>query len=365
MQFKLQRRRGSSLIFSCIAVLMLCVLAGFAVDFASVLLVRSQLQQTADAAALAGATNMVTKDRTKTVTQARNDAIQAAAKNIQYFKNLTDPSNPLALKTSDVSVTKSKSTLPYYDTVEVSLKRAIPLQFVGYFGVSSYTVEAKATARFVAGAEVEETVYGNANPYLAGMPPGSKASLNNPHNSPDIAGDITKPNRADWKQSPKPIGGMPIVPGQYLTFDSIAGQTKHDPNEEMIYPDGETGENGAPWDIGTNTAGAENGISQLRAPINALVGVFLGPDRPNLTAPPPMLDYLTSESRNKTVYEPQLKQIFFIGDGLTNEGVRQQFKVPEGATRLFLATWDFYEWNNNAGQRDVRIIRPSKVYLIK
>jgi len=30
-----------------------------------------------------------------------------------------------------------------------------------------------------------------------------------------------------------------------------------------------------------------------------------------------------------------LKQVFFIGDGLTSGGVQQQFIVPTGATRYF------------------------------
>ena len=40
-----------------------------------------------------------------------------------------------------------------------------------------------------------------------------------------------------------------------------------------------------------------------------------------------------------------------------SDGVPQKFRAPEGATRLYLATWDFYEWNNNAGERTVKIER--------
>ena len=39
--------------------------------------------------------------------------------------------------------------------------------------------------------------------------------------------------------------------------------------------------------------------------------------------------------------------------------------APEGATRLMLATWDFYEWNNNAGYRIVKINRPQQVITVK
>jgi hypothetical protein len=48
---------------------------------------------------------------------------------------------------------------------------------------------------------------------------------------------------------------------------------------------------------------------------------------------------------------PGLKQIFFIGDGLTGTGSGsiQTFHIPAGATRLFLGTMDSYGWSNNSG----------------
>ena len=49
----------------------------------------------------------------------------------------------------------------------------------------------------------------------------------------------------------------------------------------------------------------------------------------------------------------------------TDDGATQTFVAPAGATRLFLAGWDFYEWNNNAGDRTVKISRPSKIMTVK
>src|SRR5207253_6280931 len=53
---------------------------------------------------------------------------------------------------------------------------------------------------------------------------------------------------------------------------------------------------------------------------------------------------------------PAIGQIFFIGDGLTSDsnaglfnGEQQSFIVPQGATRLFLATVDGSGWYNNSG----------------
>ena len=78
----------------------------------------------------------------------------------------------------------------------------------------------------------------------------------------------------------------------------------------------------------------------MNAPINALVGVFLDDNAPNTTATPSQnLDFSTDESRNFTTLKPQLKQLFFIGDGLTDSGVPQNFVAPiSGTTTRGIAT---------------------------
>ena len=70
-------------------------------------------------------------------------------------------------------------------------------------------------------------------------------------------------------------------------------------------------------------------------------------------------------SRDFTELRPKLKQAFFIGDGKNSQGARQKFVAPTGATRLYLATWDFYEWNNNAGSRNIQVKRPSRIITVK
>ncbi len=54
---------------------------------------------------------------------------------------------------------------------------------------------------------------------------------------------------------------------------------------------------------------------------------------------------------------PFLKQVFFIGDGLTGNGTgaAQQFIVPAGATRLFLGPADGTGWVNNSGAFTVQV----------
>lgn len=232
-------------------------------------------------------------------------------------------------------------------------RTAVPLTFASIFGRDTMEISHTSIAMFVRPVDVNQAVPGTANPFLAGMPRGSIASVNNPHRSPDYAGDSS-----DWKQSPQAVN-MPISQGIRLSFDSIDGVVRHDPNLADYNPDGQMNS------IGTNTAGSENGIGDVRAPINALVGVFLSDAAPNTTAAPESLDFSTAASRDFQVLEPKLKQIFFIGDGLDSLGRPQQFVVPNGATRLYLATWDFYEWNNNQGSRTVKVYRPEQIVTVR
>jgi hypothetical protein len=65
--------------------------------------------------------------------------------------------------------------------------------------------------------------------------------------------------------------------------------------------------------------GAINGVPDLTAPINSLVGVWI-------------------DANNQA-----LDQSFVIGTG-------GDFVVPDGATQLYLGSMDGYQWNNNVGQ---------------
>ncbi|HMB95255.1 MAG TPA: hypothetical protein VKK61_04375, partial [Tepidisphaeraceae bacterium] len=155
-------------------------------------------------------------------------------------------------------------------------------------------------------------------------------------------------------------------------FDSIDGTARHDPGLQFASPDGDLTEqighnNSTP--IYNNNYGTqmynENGIADAWIPINALIGVFLDDSQPNLTPAPANLDFRSDASRDFATLKPQLKQIFFIGDGLDSSGNRQQFIVPPGATRLYLATMDYYEWNNNAGARNIKVNRPATIITVK
>jgi hypothetical protein len=176
---------------------------------------------------------------------------------------------------------------------------------------------------------VDVNVPGTSNPWLAGMPDGSTASIN------DVAPD----------QSPVLVSGLTLIPGAALTF-LVTGSVNNTPDPSGLTPDGSI--------FIEHDTGAENGIADVVAPINSLVGVFLDDSQPDSTSAPSGLDF-SALGLDFTSLAPGLKQVFFIGDGQTGDGVTQQFFIPAGAKRLFLGTMDGYEWNNNFGSFDVTI----------
>jgi hypothetical protein len=338
-------------------------MASFGVDVGRIQLVKTEMRRAADAAARAGADALDVSQA-----QAYTDAVSWSKKN--FVNNAAMPDSGITVtvgywnKTSRI-FSNSAPSGSTANAVRVQLNRpaagadSVPLIWGSILGVNGCQVRVEAIAMLEPGLNVDHQVDGVANPFLSGMPAGSVASMNNPHNSPDYAGNASSTNLAARKQSP-PVVPMPVTPGDVLEFDSIAGTVRHDPNLPYFSPDGELS------DVSGNTNGSENGIADTSAPINALVGLFLNDNAPNRTATPTAdRSFSTEAGRNFDQLNPQLKQIFFIGDGATSGGTKQRFVVPPGATRLFLATWDFYEWNNNAGYRIVKVKRPGRVVLVK
>jgi len=190
---------------------------------------------------------------------------------------------------------------------------------------------AAAGTWLAAGAVLAATaVPGSSNPKLAGMPDGTTASL----------GDLAP------AQSPVLFTALPIVAGQWLRFAATGAVDHCSGGCPGFTPDG-----GQLW-----SNGAENGISGLTANIDALVGVFLASGLPSAGAAPVSLDFSGGGLGTDFLQlQPALQQVFFIGDGSTGGGAVQQFQVPMGATRLFLATHDGYGWANNSGVIQVEL----------
>lgn len=363
------RYRGVSIVYTIVIMTAMLMFCSLGVDVARVQVAKTEVRRAVDDAARYGAGGFA-QDYSLAIRRAMD--IPAS--------NTVDGTKFELVQKDDIRVGKwdagtrkftavSGYDLANADAIEVTGRRlkargtAIPLSFASVMGMKSANINGMtAIAQFIPGVDVNQYVPATANPFLSGMPKGTLASPNNPHNSPDYAGDSSNP-----KQSPLQVG-MSIKGGDALSFDSISGDARHDPNLAYYGPDGQLNS------IDVNTAGDEHGIKGIRGPINALIGVYLSDEAPNKSPVPTFTqadlnksptDFSTPEARNKTVYEPKLKQMFFIGDGLTDDGKIQKFVAPPGATRLFLATWDFYEWNNNAGSRNVKVYRPGTVKLVK
>lgn len=176
------------------------------------------------------------------------------------------------------------------------------------------------------------SVPGRANPYLAGMPAGTSISYN----------FAARPDRAG---SESPVQLVPEKPdclkeGESITFN-ISGRISHGGSQA-------TNADGKQNDVKFHQKNGILGKSSIRAPLNSMVGVFLGDGVPN--GSPATMDFLSASSRDYAKLTPGVGQIFFIGDGKRSNGALQEIVVPVGAKRLFLGIMDGYEWSNNSGE---------------
>lgn len=154
-----------------------------------------------------------------------------------------------------------------------------------------------------------------SNPYLAGMPRGTKARVGDsaPQESPAmVEASLNHAVSVTFAAS----GAVQHLPANPSEFDPPNGSTQT-----------------------SHQGGAEHGISDISAPINSLIGVFLDDNRPDRTRAPKPL---------KRGAAPELKQVFYIG-------TKRKVAVPKGATRLFLGVMDGFEWNNNQGSFSVDV----------
>ena len=153
-------------------------------------------------------------------------------------------------------------------------------------------------------------------------------------------------------EAPLLVTGFAFSAGNNLQF-TVSGRTAFGP--------GAGSDNNADGDYGYDMTNYGDGISApKRVRVNALVGLFLSDDSPTGGPTPAQLDF--AYLLDFASLAPGLGQIFYIGDGLTSyagsagpAGVRQDFTVPKGATRLFLATSHGFGWFNNSGSFNVEI----------
>ena len=338
-RYRRRPRRGVVLVYAIIIYSVLIGFCSLAVDFGHAQMVKQELETASIAAARFGAAGLQSDAATATV-----NAINAAAANKAYGQSVTITSTDIQFGTwSATNKTFTVVTGTAQDTATAikvtcgctaARGNAVYLSFASIIGHSTNDITVSAICTVTRGSSANNVVPATSNPFLAGASYGESASNNNPHNSPDYAP----------AESPVQFTGLNLNAGNTITFDSINGSAGNSPGGTSYNADGN------PNDIETNTAGDEHGIATITGPLNCVVAVFLNSSNPNGTTAPASLDFSTDAERNFSTLSPKLQQIFFVGDGRTDNGQLQQFIIPSGATRLFVGTWDGYQWNNNFGQ---------------
>ena len=332
--------------------------ASLAVDYGRYVVAKSELQAAADSAARYAAAGLA--NNLNGTNAAAANAVASALQN----KVDGDPIACVAAEDVEIGIWKEnkrqfKVKNSGQNAVHVTLRRTrtrgnpIQLGFAGIFGFRTIDIEASAVAYIDFGANRSDYDYrvpATSNLWLAGMPNGTVSNPGNPHNNPDYAPSA----------SPVYADGMPVNPGQSISFDSVNGSAKNDVNNKDLY----TADGNAGWNVNM-FAGSEHGKSDIKAPINCIIAVFLSDNNPaSEGAPPATLDFTSTSKRDFLSLSPLLRQTFFVGDGRRDGGEVQRFVVPPGATRMFIGTMDGYEWNNNAGEFNVTAHVAGRITLV-
>lgn len=345
----LRNRRGMALIYLSAALVVIVMFTSLSVDLAKVQLAKSELRRTADAAALYAAAGLSTS-----ITQAYNNAVSAAAENSAngFAVTLTSADVEYGSWNPDTNTftVLSGSARSAATAMRITCRRtaargtAVATTFASILGMRQVDVSASAVA--TRGQIISAQVDADSCPWLAGATNGTT-----------VAATGGNPTAAKAPaQSPCQITGLPLTAGTYLSFQKASGQTSY-ADAADYGPDGNTG-----WIVRQD---AVNGINSTSAPLNSFVGIFIDDRNPNSWAQAAEPDFSTDASRNFSSLSPALKQVFFIGDGLDNSGNIQKFKIPSGATRLYLGIMDEKGWWwDNTGYIQTTIMN-TKVQLVQ
>ncbi len=184
-------------------------------------------------------------------------------------------------------------------------------------------------------------VSGTHNPFLAAQQNGTTSK-----------GDVAPTN------SPLPVP-LAVSMGDVLRYSNVTGNVQYSGGQGTA-----PGPEGDPAVLVTMMS--DLGISGSTMPRDSLLGVFL-PVRVNAGAAPVDSDYSTAAARDYVVLQPELFQLFYIGDGLRDDGSPQSVVAPARARKLFLGSADGGGWSDNVGTYDLDVLldpRPVRSYCV-
>jgi hypothetical protein len=165
----------------------------------------------------------------------------------------------------------------------------------------------------------------------------------------------------DSAPAESPVYAGPVTAGETFTFTNVTGSVSYNGGTPHTPPDGGFRFSSPHFESGLTSINNIAGYYVM--PVNAHLGVFLGPGLPTSNPAPGLLNFRdtgvarfgTQVGTHFTTLSPELQQIFFVGDGLmgTGSGNVQTFIAPAGATRLYLGTADGSQWVGDTGSFDV------------
>lgn len=248
---------------------------------------------------------------------------------------------------------------------------AFPLPSGKTFITRTCDVWAKSVAVLPNTVTLTETVESTQDPWLAGMPIGSTASDTDSVTANSVRSGSTPSNGYDSAST------MNVTPGSTITWQSVSGEVSHLTPPDYYGPDGQT--DNVYWHLkdGSYTEpegdGGQNGIGDVQAPIDSMIGVFLDNDAPNASdntnyanyANDNMRSYTTDYDQSSAIDNIHLQQPFYIGNGTNSSGASQSFVVPANATRLFIGMMDGYQWANNAGSFTVTAVEQPPIETVQ
>lgn len=367
----IKRRRGTVLIYVMVAMTVFIGICGLGVDIGRMYLGKSELQTVADAAARYAVKGMQTSSTPLSTAIANASAVVA--------DSVVDGSAPTLLSSDVVRGTYVPATKTFVpdgvgDSVCVTVRQtfnrpgSMPLMISMLIGAQQKVITASAVAQ----ATSVSTAFSppaSGNLWLSGMPDNTTTQNFRSDNSTvwDNSGTASNPRQRPLELN---LASLGVHPGDTIALEGITGTASW--NNQT--PNGTT--NGADGDpsylVANGVAPAasvpstsSNGMSNARAPIGAVMAVFLDDNAPNTTAAPPNLDFGTDTARNYTSIKPLLKQVFYIGDGKRSDGEAQTIVVPANATRVFFGMMDAWQWNDNVGNFQTKLYSTSAIHLTK
>ncbi len=134
---------------------------------------------------------------------------------------------------------------------------------------------------------------------------------------------------------PLPTGAVRPYETPVQSLDEIQVVASGSMNPQGSNPFFQTSTPDGTFYYATNAAAANNLSGVVSARFSFLAGMFLG-----TTAPASSPAALPSLTGAEFLVSPLLGQVFWVGDGLTEAGIRQSYVAPSGATRFVLGFVD-------------------------